>query len=43
MLNTAAALGVPEHEITEQPMVSAFNNRALGGGVSEVADWERLG
>jgi hypothetical protein len=28
MLNTAAALGVPEHEITEQPMLSVFNNRA---------------
>ena len=28
MLNTAAALGVPEHEITKQPMLSAFNNRA---------------
>jgi len=38
MLGTVAALRVPEHQITEQPKLSAFNNgprrwSQWGGGV----------
>jgi hypothetical protein len=45
MLNTAAALGVPEHQISEQTNPECFQGSMTGprSGVGEVAEWGEPG